>query len=132
MISRNQEVLKWKNSHRDYKLIGVYREEILIGIASYLEKIQDKQIQICDVLISKPKDQEQCFSQISRFINREYNHNSDFKKMVILATENFRKSLISIGYHPDDYNFLFCIKRLNRNISKEALNISNWYLSAND
>ncbi len=132
MISRNQQILKWKNSHRDYKLIGVYQENNLIGIATYLEKAQEKQIQICDVLIPDAKSQKLVFTQVSSFINKEYSGNPDFKKMVILVPELFKESLIIIGYKPDDYQFLFVIKRLNKKISKKALNISNWYLSAND
>lgn len=132
MISRNQHILKWKNSHRDYKIIGVYQEHNLIGIATYLEKVHEKQIQICDVLIPDKKHQKLVFNQISSFINKEYCGTPDFNKMVILVPELFKESLIDVGYKPDDYQFLFVIKRLNKNIPKKALNISNWYLSAND
>lgn len=132
MISRNQQVLKWKNRHRDYKLIGVYHENILIGIATYLEKVQERQIQICDILISESKYQKLLFTQISCFINNQYCDNPDFKKMVILVPDLFKENLLVVGYKPDDYQFVFAIKRLNKKISKKALNISNWYLSAND
>jgi hypothetical protein len=132
MISRNQQILKWKNSHRDYKLVGVYQETNLIGIATFLEKSQENQIQICDVLIPDTKYQKLVFNQVSSFINKEYCGNPDFKKMVILVPELFKESLIDVGYKPDDYQFLFVIKRLNKKIPKKALNISNWYLSAND
>lgn len=132
MISRYRKILKWKNSHRDYKIIGIYQNNKLLGIATYLEKVQDKQIQICDVLIADLKNQEKVFTQISRFLNSEYKDNLEYKKIVILVTKSIRKSLINVGFEPDDYNFLFCIKRLNKNISIDTLNISNWYLSAND
>lgn len=132
MVSRNQQILKWKNSHRDYKIIGIYQEDNLIGIATYLEKVHEKQIQICDVLIPEKKHHNLVFNQVSSFINTEYSNNADFNKMVILVPEIFKESLIDVGYKPDDYQFLFVIKRLNKKIPKKALNISNWYLSAND
>jgi len=132
MVCRDQQTLKWKNSHRNYKIIGVYQEHNLIGIATYLEKVHEKQIQICDVLIPDTKHQNLVFNQVSSFINKEYSDNPDFKKMVILVPELFKESLINVGYKPDDYQFLFAIKRLNKKIPKKALNISNWYLSAND
>lgn len=132
MVSRNQQILKWKNSHRDYKLIGIYEESSLIGIATYLEKVQENQIQICDVLIPDTTKQELVFKQISSFIKKEYCENPEFKKMVILVPELFKETLKIVGYKPDDYQFLFAIKRLNKKISKKALNISNWYISAHD
>jgi hypothetical protein len=132
MIIREKEILKWKNSHHDYKIAGIFKHEKLIGIATYLEKAQENQIQICDVLYSDNSLKKQVLSHISDFINRTYMTDSRFKKMVILVTESLKNSLEEIGYFPDDYQFLFGIKRLNKNLTKKALNISHWYFSAND
>ncbi|MBT4970685.1 MAG: hypothetical protein HOM80_16900, partial [Bacteroidetes bacterium] len=132
MVLRDPENLKWKNSHRDYKIIGVFKKEKLIGIATYLEKIENKQVQICDVLIPNDTEQEFVFNEISCFINREYRNRTDYKKQVILAPKLFLKSLTKSGFVLDDYQFVFAFKRLNKEISKKALSISNWYLSAND
>ena len=132
MVCRDQQTLKWKNSHRNYKIIGVYKEHHLIGIATYLEKAHEKQVQICDVLIPNKKNQELVFNEVSSFINKEYCEKLEFKKMVILVPELFKESIINVGYKPDDYQFLFAIKRLNKKIPKKTLNFSNWYRSAND
>lgn len=131
MIVRNKEILKWKNSHRNYQIIGIYKREKLIGIAVYIEKGNEKQIQICDILYAKNEFLSPVVNAIRKFLNHLY-INSEFKKIVILVTDNLKESLIKSGFIQDDYNFLFGIKRLNKKISKEKLNISNWYLSAND
>ena len=132
MIVREKEILKWKNSHRDYKIVGVFQAEQLIGVATYLEKAQDKQIQICDLLYSHGDVKKTVLLGVSDFISQSYLNDTRFHKMVILVTEALKQCLLEIGYVPDDYQFLFVIKRLNKNIPKKALNISNWYISAND
>ena len=132
MVLRDQETLKWKNSHRNYQIIGVYKKDQLIGIATYLEKAAERQIQICDVLIPESNDQITVFTEVSHYINALYRDHEDFDKMVILVPELFKASLSEVGFVPDDYQFLFAIKRLNKHIPKEVLDISNWYLSAND
>jgi hypothetical protein len=132
MICRDRESLKWKNSHRDYKIIEVINKDKLIGIATYIEKATEKQIQICDLLYSHESERKEVLEQVSCFLGRLYKDDNRFEKIVILVTECLKESLIDIGYVADNYQFLFVVKSLNKSISKRALNISQWYLSAND
>lgn len=132
MVSRDREMLQWKNSHRDYHITGVYEGDELAGVATYLEKAPEKQIQICDVLYRHPTNRKAVLETVSRFLEQEYRNDPRFGKMVILVTPILKEDLTAIGYIPDDYQFLFAIKRLDKRISKSALNITNWYLSAND
>ena len=132
MVSRDQETLKWKNSHRGYKIIGVFNEERLIGVGTILEKVQEKQIQICDLLYANEEAKGSVLDHLSKFINTTYMKDQRFYKMVILAIDSFQKPLLSSGYVQDDYKFLFVISRLNKKLSKETINISKWYIAAND
>jgi hypothetical protein len=132
MIVRDRQMLEWKNSHRDYKIIGVYKNGKLVGITTFLEKAKDKQIQICDILYENDSVKTLVLSQVSDFITRTYSGSEEFVKVVILVTESFRESLLKIGYKLDDYNFFFVLKRINESLTKEVLDFSKWYLSAND
>lgn len=132
MVSRDRETLKWKNSHRDYRILGVFQNEKLTGVATYIEKVPEKQIQICDLLYSIESEKKAVLENVSSFLNKEYVKDKRFEKLVILVTESIKECLVDIGYVPDNYQFLFTITRLNKNIPKKTLNISQWYLSAND
>lgn len=131
MVSRNREYLKWKNSHRDYKIIGIFQGDSLIGVSSFLEKTQERQIQICDLLF-KAGFSESVILGISSYLGNLYKSDSQFNKIVCLATESLQVLFNNAGYEYGDYDFYFGIKLLSPNISFEALSISKWYVSAND
>jgi hypothetical protein len=131
MVSRNREYLKWKNSHRDYKIIGIFEEDVLIGIATFLEKAKENQILVCDLLF-KVGLEEFVIQRISSFLSNLYKSDFHFDKIVCLVTESLKDPFSKVGYEYGDYDFYFGIKVLNPKIPKRILTISNWYVSAND
>lgn len=131
MVSRNGEYLKWKNSHRDYKIIGILHGNSLIGVATFLEKAKENQIQICDLLY-KGGVEEQVIQGVSSYLVNMYGSISQFNRIVCLATDSLKVPLSQAGYEYGDYDFYFGIKLFNPNISKQILTISKWYVSAND
>lgn len=131
MINRGKEFLKWKNSHRDYKIIGVFQGDLLIGLCTFLEKERESQILICD-LMYRHEFTEQVIQGITDFIGNMYKNDSRFKKIVCLMTESMKSAFSNSGYAYGDYDFYFWVKILNPKIKKESIEISNWYLSAND
>jgi hypothetical protein len=131
MVSRDREYLKWKNSHRDYKIIGIFHADSLIGVTTFLEKARENQIQICDLLF-KGGFGESVIQGVSSYLGNLYESDSQFNKIVCLATESLKGFFIKSGYEYGDYDFYLGIKLLNPTISFEALTISKWYISAND
>lgn len=131
MINRSREFLKWKNSHRDYKIIGVFQNDLLIGLTTFLEKERECQIQICDLLFFR-EFEESVVHSVTGFLSDLYINDSRFNKVVCLMTESLKSTFSEEGYEYGDYDFYFGIKVLNPNLSKDVVTISNWYLSAND
>lgn len=132
MVLRDKESLKWKNSHRNYKIIGVFNEEELVGLGTILEKVSERQIQICDLLYKNEVVKETVIEHLSEFINKEYSKDERFYKMVILTTDSIKNGLLNCGYVEDNYQFLLAISRINKKLSKESINIAKWYIAAND
>ncbi len=131
MVSRNGEYLKWKNSHRDYKIIGIFHGNSLIGVATFLEKAKENQIQICDLLY-KAGVEEQVIQGVSSYLVNMYGSFPNFNRIVCLATDSLKFPLSQVGYEYGDYDFYFGIKLLNSNLPMEVLISSKWYISAND
>ncbi|MEB2778196.1 hypothetical protein SYJ56_22995 [Algoriphagus sp. D3-2-R+10] len=131
MISRDGQNLKWKNSHRDYKIVGVLEGETLIGVATYLEKAKENQIQICDLLF-KAGFGESVIKEISNYLFSMYGSMDQFQKIVCLATDSLKILLSQAGYEYGDYDFYFGVKLLNPSIPNQVLKSPNWYVSAND
>lgn len=136
-IVRNTKFLPWKLSHGNYQLLGIMFESRLIGLLAFINRANDKQVVICDVLAEDENALEMTLRLSSLKI-------SDFKfslpeeqklrldKIAILATPQLEKIISKIGFVKDNYKFPLIIQILNSSLSKKNLKPERWYVSAND
>ena len=134
-LPRNTKILPWKTSHGDYRLVGIFYQEELLGLSASVVKEKDKQWLICD-MISADGDEA-----LSTIIKATCNAAQDFvtsqtgtavEKAAILATALIEKNIEQLGFKKDNYKFPIVVQLLDPNLSKQQVAPERWYASAND
>jgi hypothetical protein len=131
---RTTKTLPWKTSHGDYKLLGIFKKNELLGFSASLVKEKDKQWLICDIMaaeteISLPVILKATCNAAQNYISSK---DTQVKKIAILVTPLLENTVKELCFEKDNYNFPIVVQILDETISKTQVAPERWYASAND
>ena len=135
IFSRNTVTLPWKTSHGDYRLIGIFNNEELAGVAVSIFKPNDKQWLICDMITADAEEAMDATLKAACNEAQDFmaaNDETVIQKIAILATPLIQKKIEGLGFKNDNYRFPIVIQALDTSLSKEQVAPERWYASAND
>ena len=134
-VVRNTHSLPWKTSHGNYILLGISKNNELIGLVVSIAKLKDKQWLICDMLAA---DNDQSLTvTIQAACNLAYDFQQQeegkaISKIAILVTPAIEKVIEPLGFKKDNYQFPMLVHLLDNSLSKKQVAPEKWYVSAND
>ena len=132
---RNTKTISWKTSHGDYRLIGVFYQGDMVGMAAAVIKEKDKQWLICDMLSAD--GEESLLAIIKASCNAaqdfiSFQTKSSIQKAAILATPLIEKNIEKLGFIKEKYKFPIVVQLLDPKLLKQQVAPERWYASAND
>jgi hypothetical protein len=134
-VVRDSRSLPWKIGNGDYEILQVERAGELVGLVASRRK-GDRQWLICDVMAADLSDSLR--ATLTAVVNlaaeraRAADAEKPINKASVLGTNAMEPVLLELGFARDNYKFPMVIHILDLTISKEDVESSKWYVSAND
>lgn len=133
-IRRDTHTLPWKTSHGEFKLLGLFQQEKLVGLSVSQLKGKDKQWLICDLLAAD--EQESLEFTLKATCNAAHDfvvgQATSLQKVAVLVPPGWEPIITKIGFQKDNYQFPMVVHLLDQSISKKTIAPERWYASAND
>ena len=134
-VVRDARSLPWKIGGGEYEILGVERGGELVGLVASRQK-GDRQWLVCDVLAADAGESLRAtYAAVVRLADeraRAADPSRPIIKAAVLATPVTEPVLRDLGFARDDYDFPVVVHILNKDIGKEDVDPSRWYVSAND
>jgi hypothetical protein len=134
LVVRDARRLFWKAGPPEFEVTAVERGRDLVGLVCSKQK-GDRQWLICDLLAADDEALRESLKAACHLADskaREAEPSDPITKAAILATPALVPVLDGLGFRRDKYDFPMIIRILDDSISREAVDPSRWYLSAND
>jgi hypothetical protein len=134
--SRDSKSLAWKLSHGDYKLVGVSKESTLVGLFATLQKSNDKQVLICELLVDGEANLgitlKAALLEADKQLLGLSEEQPTFNKVALLAPAVIQPALEELGFTKEKYTFYALVHLFDPNLTSEEVAPENWYFSAKD
>ncbi len=134
-VVRNAQALAWRTGTGEYRVTGIYRRDVLIGVVAARAK-GDRQWLICDLLFADVDDA--LVGALAEAVNQGSEAATSapperpIRKAAVLVTPIMERAARALGFTRDAYDFPLVIQILDRSISAAELAPDRWFLSAND
>ena len=135
MVVRNSKTLPWKLGDANHDVLVIERGGELVGLSASRRK--GEQWLMCDLLARDLDDSLR--ATLAATVNLANVRAPAFNlagkpvpKVTVLTTPSIEPIVRELGFVRDAYDFPLVVHVLDSSLTKEDLNPSNWYISAND
>lgn len=137
MVARNGPALRWKNSHRKFKLWGLHRQGELVGLFSTFIKDSNRKWQICDMLSIDTGPTAKALLEIACLEGQKAwqqmpESERTLREVEFFSPLNLVSTVASLGFQKIKYKFSMVVHRLNKELPAEISKPENWYVSPNE